>query len=97
MNNELWENIKKVAKIYNIDIKDTNKENAGVFIELDGNKVKINDLSENEIFDKVFCFDNYNLNYSSLVVDDKNNNKNILNINNTNKCSHFYNENGKVA
>lgn len=97
MDKKLWENIKKVAEFYNIDINDSEKENSGVFIKLDNNKVKINDLSESEIFDKVFCLNSYKLNYSLFIICNKSTNKNILNINKINKCSNFYDGNGKVA
>lgn len=98
MDKKLKSIIDKVSKRYGVELIDVDKEEeAGIFVDIDGKEVNISELSENEIFDKVFCLDNYNLNYSSLVISDENNNKNILNINNTNKCSHFYNENGKVA
>lgn len=97
MDKKLWENIKKVAEFYNININDSEKENSGVFIKLDNNKVKMNDLSESEIFDKVFCLNSYKLNYSSFIICNESTNKNVLNINKINKCSNFYDGNGKVA
>lgn len=100
MKKDLWNIIKETAEFYGLEMKSTDKKNAGVYIKLNNEKVKINSLSEKEIFENILKFDDYKLNYFSFVIEGEKNTKSTLEINTHRKDMIFYNTEkfvGKVA